>query len=297
MSTSIAVRFPVIRLTRSSPLTRFIGVGVVSTCAYALLFVALSGPLGSVVASAIALIVTAVANTAANRRLTFGVRGRAGLVRQAGLVVFGVALALTTGHWRPCMVSTHIRHVAGGLGRGRCEPRCDGHPLRRLSAWVFRARTFVLGRPHARPRVTLAPMSIVTPELRALIDSGPLAHVVTINPDGSPQVTVVWIALDGDDVVSGHMSRYRKLRNAERDPRISISIEAPPQPDAVMADYAVLYGTATVETGGAPDLLATRPRLCRSRVRVPARPRPRPGYVLRTRIERVTGHGPWAGGQ
>ena len=99
MNTSAAVRFPVIRQVRSSTLTRFLAVGVVSTCAYALLFVALAGPLGSVGASAIALTVTAVANTAANRRLTFGVRGRAGLVRQhlAGLVVFGIALALTTG--------------------------------------------------------------------------------------------------------------------------------------------------------------------------------------------------------
>ena len=86
-------------------------------------------------------------------------------------------------------------------------------------------------------------MSVVTPELRALIDSGPLAHVVTIEPDGSPQVTVVWIALDGDDVVSAHMGRYRKLRNIERDPRISISIQAPSQPGVFMTDYAVLYGT------------------------------------------------------
>jgi putative flippase GtrA len=99
MNTSAAVRLPVIRQVRSSTLTRFLAIGVASTCAYALLFVALAGPLGSVGASAIALTVTAVANTAANRRLTFGVRGRAGLARQhlAGLIVFGIALALTTG--------------------------------------------------------------------------------------------------------------------------------------------------------------------------------------------------------
>jgi putative flippase GtrA len=115
MNTSAAVRFPAIRLNRSSPLTRFLGVGLVSTCAYALLFVVLAGPLGSVGASAIALVVTATANTAANRRLTFGVRGRSGLVRQhlAGLMVFGVALALTTG----------ARAALHGL---------DGHPSRLL---------------------------------------------------------------------------------------------------------------------------------------------------------------------
>jgi len=127
----------------------------------------------------------------------------------------------------------------------------------------------------------------VGPELRALIDSGPLAHVVTINPDGSPQVTIVWIALDGDDVVSAHMGRYRKLRNIERDPRISISIQAPPQPGVFMADYAVLYGNAAVEPGGAAALL--------QRFEFPLGPDPAPGYLLRTRIKRVTGHGPWAG--
>jgi PPOX class probable F420-dependent enzyme len=141
-------------------------------------------------------------------------------------------------------------------------------------------------------------MSIITPELRALIDSGPLAHVVTIDPDGSPQVTVVWIGLDGDDVVSGHMSRYRKLRNVERDPRISISIEAPPQPGVAMTEYAVLYGTAAVETGGAPDLLQRLGRVYGGpEFDFPLGPDPAPGYVLRTRVNRVTGHGPWAADQ
>jgi PPOX class probable F420-dependent enzyme len=141
-------------------------------------------------------------------------------------------------------------------------------------------------------------MSIITPELRALIDSGPLAHVVTINPDGSPQVTVVWIALDGDDLVSGHMSRYRKLRNVERDPRISISIEAPPQPGVPITDYAVLYGTAAVETGGAPDLLQRLGRVYGGpEFDFPLGPDPAPGYVLRTRVTHVTGHGPWAANQ
>src|SRR5664279_6486473 len=56
------------------------------------------------------------------------------------------------------------------------------------------------------------------PELRDLIGSGPLAHLTTINADGSPQVTVIWIGLDGDDIVSGHLGKYAKVRNMERDP-------------------------------------------------------------------------------
>jgi PPOX class probable F420-dependent enzyme len=141
-------------------------------------------------------------------------------------------------------------------------------------------------------------MSLVTPELRSLIDAGPLAHVVTINPDGSPQVTVVWIAVDGDDVISGHMSTNRKLRNVERDPRISISIEAPSQPGVFLAEYAVLYGTATVEPGGAAELLQRLGRVyVGPEFEFPLGPDPAPGFVLRTRVERVAGHGPWAAGR
>jgi len=82
-----------------SQLLRFAAIGVVSTLAWAGLYSLLRGAgLGSVAANAIALVVTAIANTAANRRVTFGVTGRAGLARDhgAGLVAFAVALTITT---------------------------------------------------------------------------------------------------------------------------------------------------------------------------------------------------------
>ncbi len=89
----------VARLALAAPITRFLGIGIASTLAYALLFLALAGPLGSALASAAALALTAVANTAANRRVTFGVRGRTHLGRQhlAGFIVFLIALGLTNG--------------------------------------------------------------------------------------------------------------------------------------------------------------------------------------------------------
>jgi putative flippase GtrA len=88
----------VARLVASSSPARFAAVGVLSTLAYALLFLALLSPVGAVGANALALALTAVANTAANRPLTFGVRGRAGLARQhaLGAVVYALTLALTT---------------------------------------------------------------------------------------------------------------------------------------------------------------------------------------------------------
>ncbi len=80
-------------------LVRFAAIGVVSTLAYLVLFLLLREPFGAQAANLLALLATAIANTAANRRLTFGVRGSARrLSDQAqGLVVFGLGLALTSG--------------------------------------------------------------------------------------------------------------------------------------------------------------------------------------------------------
>ncbi len=87
------------RLLAAARLTRFLAIGTVSTLAYALLFVALRGPLGAGAANATALALTAIANTQANRHFTFGLRGREALLRQhaMGAVVYVLTLALTSG--------------------------------------------------------------------------------------------------------------------------------------------------------------------------------------------------------
>ncbi|HEY3726830.1 MAG TPA: dolichyl-phosphate beta-glucosyltransferase [Solirubrobacteraceae bacterium] len=83
----------------AGPVARFLAIGILSTLAYAALYLLLLGLLGAGGANALALALTAVANTQANRRLTFGVRGRRGLLRQhlAGAAVYLLALALTAG--------------------------------------------------------------------------------------------------------------------------------------------------------------------------------------------------------
>jgi putative flippase GtrA len=92
-----------IRSLLESPLGRqlvsFGLIGVVSTAAWAILYTILRRWLGPVGANALALVVTTIGNTAANRRLTFGIQGRDGLLRDhgAGLAAFGFALAITTG--------------------------------------------------------------------------------------------------------------------------------------------------------------------------------------------------------
>jgi putative flippase GtrA len=86
-------------------LLRFAGIGVASTVAYLLLYALLRTAAGPQLANLLALLVTAVANTAANRRLTFGVRGteRAGRHQVQGLVIFTLGLGLTSG----CLAALH----------------------------------------------------------------------------------------------------------------------------------------------------------------------------------------------
>jgi putative flippase GtrA len=99
VSTALEDLRGVARLRLATPWVRFGLIGVASTIAYALLYVALRGALGAGGANAASLALTAVANTQANRRWTFGLRGRAGLIRQhcAGVLVFLLALGLTGG--------------------------------------------------------------------------------------------------------------------------------------------------------------------------------------------------------
>lgn len=128
----------------SSQLVVFALVGILSTIAYGVLYVLLRGSLGAQEANALALAVTAVANTAANRRFTFGLRGGSDVVKHhvQGLLVFGCGLAVT----------------AGALALMRAL-RGDGHPLVEVAVltaanlfvtimrfalmrwWIFRHRT------------------------------------------------------------------------------------------------------------------------------------------------------------
>jgi PPOX class probable F420-dependent enzyme len=137
-------------------------------------------------------------------------------------------------------------------------------------------------------------MTALSPELRELVESGPLAHLSTINADGSPQVTVIWIGLDGEQLVSGHLSWYQKLRNIDRDPRVVLSFDAPRDHGAVLNPYAVLRARATVEPSeDAWDLLDRLTKVYMSpETEFPA-PR-RAGYIVRYTVERVSGVGPWA---
>ena len=138
-------------------------------------------------------------------------------------------------------------------------------------------------------------MAPLPDRLRLLIESGPLAHLVTLNGDGSPQVTIVWIGLEGDEIVSGHLFEHRKVRNIRREPTVALSLEAPGTNEIGMQNYAVLYGRARITEGGAPELLH---RLAQVYVGpgtdFPPMPDPPPGFVTRIAVDRIAGQGPWS---
>jgi PPOX class probable F420-dependent enzyme len=132
-------------------------------------------------------------------------------------------------------------------------------------------------------------------EARVVLESDGLAHLVTLNLDGSPQVTCVWVGLEDDEIVSGHLGRWQKVRNIERDPRVTLSIEAKTTNDIGMREYLVVHGRARIEEGGAPELLQ---RLAYTyigpEVTFPPMPEPPPGFVMRISVDRLGGVGPWA---
>jgi PPOX class probable F420-dependent enzyme len=118
---------------------------------------------------------------------------------------------------------------------------------------------------------------------------------VTVNLDGSPQVSLVWVGIDGDDIVSAHLGQGRKLRNIERDARVALSVEAEGRNEVGLEHYLVVYGTARLEEGGAPELLQQLAEVYLGRgVRFPPFDDPPPGHIIRITADRVGGIGPWA---
>lgn len=122
------------------------------------------------------------------------------------------------------------------------------------------------------------------------------AHLVTLNPDGSPQVTVVWAGVDGDEIVAAHLYASHKVRNIRRDGRVAVTFESDTTSDMGLLEYLVVYGQARIEEGGAPELLQKLAEVYLGPgVKFPPMDDPPPGYITRIQVERVGGVGPWSG--
>jgi PPOX class probable F420-dependent enzyme len=138
-------------------------------------------------------------------------------------------------------------------------------------------------------------MSSLPDSARALLESAALAHLVTLNPDGSPQVSIVWVGLDGDEIVAGHLPEHRKDRNIRNDPRVVLSIETDTRNAMGLNEYLVIHGTARITEGGAAELLQKLAHTYLGPgVRFPPMDNPPPGFITHIRVDRISGVGPWA---
>jgi PPOX class probable F420-dependent enzyme len=119
--------------------------------------------------------------------------------------------------------------------------------------------------------------------------------MVTINPDGGPQVAVVWVGVEGDEIVSGHLRLQQKIRNVQRDSRVVLSMETGVRNPMGLDEYLIVRGSARVTEGGAPELLQRLAHVYLGPdVKFPPMDDPPPGYVLRITPESVGGVGPWS---
>ncbi len=141
-------------------------------------------------------------------------------------------------------------------------------------------------------------MAAIPTSVGELLATGPLAHVATIDPDGTPHVTLSWTGVDGDELVMAtffHLSQ-RKLENMRRDPRVVLSVQAKEHTGEGLHPYAVIQGRARITEGGALDVMD---RLAEHYIgpgqRYPMRDVPE-GVVIHVSVDRIYGVGPWADG-
>jgi PPOX class probable F420-dependent enzyme len=131
--------------------------------------------------------------------------------------------------------------------------------------------------------------------IRELIATGPYAHLTTLNSDGSAQVTVVWVGIEENEFVVGHMAAHKKVQNIRRDPRVVMSMLGRRKNSMGLHEYLVIHGTARITEGGAAALLQ---RLAHIYMGPdvefpPASIRENPGYITRLSPARFGGVGPW----
>jgi len=138
-------------------------------------------------------------------------------------------------------------------------------------------------------------MTTIPPGARAFLATGPFAHVVTLNTDGTPHVSLAWAGVDDEDggIIWSSFSDQHKLDNLRRDPRITLSFQAHESDGGPLHPYLVISGRAVVTAGGA---LAVMDRLAEHYLgpgqRFPLRDVPA-GFTIRVEVDKVYGTGSW----
>ncbi len=129
---------------------------------------------------------------------------------------------------------------------------------------------------------------------QVLLGTDAVAHVWTSNPDGSPQISVVWVLVSGDEILFGTDGASRKARNLARDPSIILSVEDTERNERGFQRHLVIRGRATIERSMPATMIDA---LCHKYTGLASHPlslRDSPSAVtVRVEVERISGVGPW----
>lgn len=137
-------------------------------------------------------------------------------------------------------------------------------------------------------------MVALSAPVQALLGTDAVAHVWTANPDGTPQVSVVWVLVDEDEIVFGADLASRKVRNIRQNPRVVLSVEDDVRNHKGYQHHLVVHGQAAVHPGPDPALMDRLAHKYLGLSRHPLALRDSPtSVVVRVGVERVAGVGPW----
>ena len=133
---------------------------------------------------------------------------------------------------------------------------------------------------------------ILNDKVRQALTAGNLAHLVTLNKDGSPQVSIVWVGLDGDEIVCAHLNLYKKLKNIQHDARVALSMATGGKTNG-LDNYLVINGRARITEGGAPELVNRLAQIYIAPGTTFIPDGAPEGYILHITAEHVYGIGSW----
>lgn len=134
---------------------------------------------------------------------------------------------------------------------------------------------------------------VLSDDVRQALTAGHLAHLTTLNPDGSPQVTVVWIGLDNDEIVCAHLNLHKKVQNIRRDARVVLSLLTGGKTGG-LDNYLIINGRARITEGGAPELLNQLAQVYIGPGTKFVQDGAPAGYITHITAERIGGIGPWS---
>ncbi|MEL7157813.1 MAG: pyridoxamine 5'-phosphate oxidase family protein [Actinomycetota bacterium] len=131
-----------------------------------------------------------------------------------------------------------------------------------------------------------------------LLGTDAVAHVWTSNPDGTPQVSVVWVLVQDDEILFGTDAASRKAKNLARDPTILLSIEDVERNERGFQRHLLIRGSAAMEPTVSSAVVD---ELCRKYTGLSSHPLAlrdsATAVTVRVSVDRISGVGPWVAEQ